>query len=209
MDASTVPREWFAAASAAVVEVVADVPDDAWAAPGLGEWSVRELVAHTLRAWTTLRDYLADPVPPADSPVLTAAQYLAGGLTVPGIHEGVAQRARDEVATLGEDPSSVVRELAGATTALVDGLPDDRLLPTRFGVLTLAEYLRTRAFELTVHGLDVVRATGQPAPAALTGCAAPALALVAEVAGERGMAVPLLTVATGRGALPDGYSLME
>ena len=208
MDSSTDPRTWFAAAADAVVAVVAAVPHHAWDRPALGEWTVRELTAHTLRAWTTVRDYLAEPVPPAGSPTLSAARYVAGGVTVPGVHEGVAQRARDEVPALGEDPAAVVRAVAGEAAARVTDESDDRLVPTRFGIMTLPEYLRTRAFELTVHGLDLVRAVGVEPPRDLTACAVPALALTAEVAGERGAARPLLDAVTGRTPLPADYTLL-
>ena len=205
MHASAEPRQWFGTASAAVVDLVAAVPGDAVERQGLGEWSVRELVAHTLRAWTTVRDYLAEPVPPEGTPVLTAAEYLAQGMAVPGIHEGVAQRARDDAAALGDDLAAAAREAAGRAAALVDAEPDDRLLPTRLGVMTLREYLRTRSFEITVHGLDLARAAELDPPAALRSAAVPALGLVAELAGERGDAVALLEAATGRAPLPVGY----
>ncbi len=205
MDAAADPREWFAAASSAVVALIAAVPDDAWERPGLGEWDVRELAVHTFRSWTTVRDYLAEPVPPAGTPVLTAGEYLARGMAAPGIHEGVAQRARDDAAALGRDLAPVARELWQTVTDLVTTEPDDRLLPTRIGVMTLGEYLRTRAFELTVHGLDLVRATGVAAPPDLVAAAVPALGLAAEHAGERGDAVALLEAATGRGPLDPGY----
>ncbi|HET7762560.1 MAG TPA: maleylpyruvate isomerase N-terminal domain-containing protein [Phycicoccus sp.] len=209
MDALAGSREWFAGASDAVVGLVAAVPQDAWEGPGLGEWSVRELVAHTLRAWTTVHDYLGEPVPAEGTPGLTAAQYLARGLVLPGIHEGVAQRARDDVARLGTDPAGAARAVADEVTALVATVVDERLLPTRIGVMTVGEYLRTRAFELTVHGLDVARAVGVTVPEDLAGCVPPALVLVAEVAAERGLAAPLLEAATGRAPLPDGFSLLS
>jgi uncharacterized protein (TIGR03083 family) len=198
MDAAADPRQWFAVASDAVVDLVAAVPDDAWERPGLGEWTVRELVAHTLRAWTTVCDYLDEPVPPPGTPALTAARYLAQGMAVPGIHEGVARRARDDAAALGERPAGAARAAAASARERVDTEPGDRLLPTRIGVMTLDEYLRTRAFELTVHGLDVARATGLGTPSGLRAAAVPAVGLAAEFAGERGDAVALLAAATGR-----------
>ncbi len=209
MDAAADPREWFEHASAAAVHVVASVPDDAWELAGLGEWSVRELVAHTLRAWSTVRDYLGEPVPPEDSPVITAAQYLAGGLTMPGIHEGVAERGRAEVVRLGSRPAVTVRALARETSAVVAACTDERLLPTRIGVMHLGEYLRTRAFELTVHGIDITRAAGLEAPPALVACTVPALGLAAEVAGERGLAARLLAAAVGREELGPDFTLMS
>jgi uncharacterized protein (TIGR03083 family) len=208
MDATADPRAWFATSAGAVVGLVAAIPDDAWERPALGEWTLRELVAHTVRAWSTVRAYLAEPRPAADSSVISASQYLAHGVTVPGVHEGVAQRARDVVGELGDDPAAVVRAVADDVAALVDGEPDERLVPTRFGVLTLTEYLRTRAIELTVHGIDIARASGLELPSDLAASCVPALGLCAEAAGARGLAVPLLDAATGRAALPDDYTLL-
>jgi uncharacterized protein (TIGR03083 family) len=205
MDAAADPRQWFTVASAGAVEVLDAVPDDVWPGPGLGEWTVRELGAHTLRAWTTLRDYLAEPVPGPDGPVLTAAEYLATGMAVPGVHDGVARRARDDSAELGDDLVAAARTAAIEAAALVDAEPDDRRVPTRFGVLTLREYLRTRALELTVHGHDLARAVGVDVPPRLRAAAVPALGLVAELAGERDDAVRLLAAATGRARLDAGY----
>ena len=44
----------FASASAFFVDTVSLVSNDRWGQPGLGEWSVRQLVAHTNRAHTTV-----------------------------------------------------------------------------------------------------------------------------------------------------------
>ncbi|HMM96412.1 maleylpyruvate isomerase N-terminal domain-containing protein [Phycicoccus sp.] len=208
MDPQIDARRWFGAASDAAVSLVARVPDDAWERPGLGEWTVRELVAHLLRAWTTVRDYLGEPRPADGTPLLTAAAYLAQGLLLPGIHEGVADRARAEVGSLGADPAAAVRAVAGAARAVVDAEAGDRLLPTRIGPMRLDDYLRTRALELTLHGLDVCRATGLPVPADLEACTVPALVLLAEVAGERGLATDLVEALGGRAVLAPGFTLL-
>ena len=50
------------------VSVVDDVPDSAWDRPGLGSWSVRELVAQGLRAIDLVEEYLLRPVPPVADP---------------------------------------------------------------------------------------------------------------------------------------------
>ncbi len=110
------------------------------------------------------RTWFAEPLPEAGRP-LTPAEYLARGLTTAGVHEGVAERARAEVATLGTRPASVVAAVAEEARTIVGAEADGRLVPTRFGVMTLHGYLGTRAFELTVHGLDVVRAAGLAVPA--------------------------------------------
>ena len=52
----------FAAAARAVRDTVARIPQDAWGGPGLGEWTLRDLVGHTSRSLVTVIDYLARPV---------------------------------------------------------------------------------------------------------------------------------------------------
>ena len=54
----------FEAASQFLVQVVQAVPETAWDVPGLGTWSVVQLVAHANRAHTTIEDYLARPQRP-------------------------------------------------------------------------------------------------------------------------------------------------
>ena len=52
----------FAATARSVSEAIDQVPDDAWDGPGLGEWTVRDLVGHTSRSLVTVIDYLGRPV---------------------------------------------------------------------------------------------------------------------------------------------------
>lgn len=54
----------FALASRFLVEAVRLVPYEDWESPGLGIWSVRELVGHANRGQTTVEDYLLRPQPP-------------------------------------------------------------------------------------------------------------------------------------------------
>ena len=52
------PRPLFSEASRTFLAVARSVEPDEWDTPGLGEWNLRELVAHTGRAFTTIEDYL-------------------------------------------------------------------------------------------------------------------------------------------------------
>ena len=54
-------REAFESAADWFLDVVRRVSVDAWSRPGLGEWTVRELAAHTARAFTTIELYLEVP----------------------------------------------------------------------------------------------------------------------------------------------------
>ena len=73
----------FKIASSFFVQVVALVSDGEWNSPGLGRWSLLELVGHTNRAHTTLEDYLLRPQPP----VPRDSHYFS--------EDSIAQRGRE------------------------------------------------------------------------------------------------------------------
>jgi hypothetical protein len=54
----------FVEASRFLVSAVGAVPGDRWDGPGLGGWSLRELVAHANRGQTLVGEYLLRPRPP-------------------------------------------------------------------------------------------------------------------------------------------------
>lgn len=201
---------WFDDATAGVLTLVAEIPADAWEAPGLGDWTVRELVAHIRRSWTLIGTYLAEPEPAAGQAGAkgTAATYFAQGLVDPAIHVGVLQRGREDAAELGPDPVAALAESARIARSQVAATPPNRLIVTRIFPLPFHEFVRTRAYELTVHGLDLARATGLDVPADLQQAISPALRLTANIADARGLAIPLLLAATGREALPSGFTLL-
>ncbi|WP_236863821.1 maleylpyruvate isomerase N-terminal domain-containing protein [Brevibacterium daeguense] len=198
-------RAWFDEASEATLSVIDAIPDDAWSRPGLGDWTIHELAAHTIRAWTMVVRYLHEPVQ-ADDP-LTAEEYFCQAMSAPGVHEGVLQRGREEAAGLTDLPAAA-HEAAELARAELSGASGERHVTSRFGPLTLDEYLRTRAFELTVHGIDLARAAQLPVPQGLVSCAGLAAELAARVAAARGTAIPLLLAATGRESLPRGYNVV-
>jgi hypothetical protein len=81
----------------------------------LGEWSTRELAAHTLRAFVTIEGYLAAP-PATDRVLADAAEYYATALSDPTAHQGVAARARQAgrqlIDPVGEAEATIERVLA-------------------------------------------------------------------------------------------------
>jgi hypothetical protein len=139
----------------------------------------------------------------------------------------VAQRGRDAGAALGDDPAGAVAEIAARVVPVVRACDGTELLTTIAGGMRLADYLPTRTFELVVHTADLATAIGPPAemsvgasgevpggtPSDAPGGVPPAAArqaldLVAELAVADGRAVPLLLAATGRTALPAGFSVL-
>lgn len=199
------PRTWFELASAGALAVLGSIPDDDWDKPGLGDWTVRELAAHTMRAWSTVVDYLDEPLPVGD--LLEASTYFVKALAQPGVHEGVLERARTEAQEL-ENPVTYARARAAAALGRVAEEPDDRLVPSRFGPLALSEYLKTRAFELTVHGLDLARATGVRVPEELATSVSPAAEVAVQIASVRRDDRAVLLALTGREPLPDHFSVL-
>jgi hypothetical protein len=188
---------WFARTAALV--------GDRWDEPGLGEWDVRALAGHTSRALLTVEAYLARPAPAVD--VASAMDYFrltraAGGDAV------VAARGREAGTALGDDPAAAIADIAARVVALVDTHDGTELMTTVAGGMRLGDYLPTRTFELAVHTADLATVLGLPPEVPAT-AAAQAMAIVADLAITDGRAGPLLLAATGRPALPVGFSVLR
>jgi hypothetical protein len=54
-------REAYRQAVQFFVQVVTQIPDDRWDFPGLGVWTVRDLVGHASRSLANVETYLAKP----------------------------------------------------------------------------------------------------------------------------------------------------
>ena len=200
------PGEWkatFAAAAGWFAEVVPYAVDDL-DQPGLGEWTVRDLVGHTSRSLITVEDYLTDETGGGVDLDTAVAYYAVTRDVDPAV---VAERGRAASAALGDDPVGFVTGLVDRVLALVDAAPPDARLHTPFGSILLAEYAITRTFELTVHTSDLLRALGrQPDPP--LDAARSALHLVAELTARSIQAADVLLALTGRSALPEGFSAL-
>lgn len=199
-------REWFDGATEFALDIFEKIPDAKWDEPGLGDWTVRELAAHTIRAWSTTLAYLDEPLP-TDEPI-SAESYFAQVLTGPDVHVGVLLRGKDDARSL-RDPASVAREVAREALQRVANEAGDRLVPSRFGPLPLKQYLRTRAFELTVHGLDLARAADIEVADSASPHIHAATKLAIEIAGERQLSLSVLLALTGRGRLPNNFTVLD
>jgi uncharacterized protein (TIGR03083 family) len=204
MDSARV-RDAFMEAAAYFVATVARVPADGWDRPGLGEWSVRALVGHTSRAFFTVETYLAAGATRADVP--GPVEYFLVALAPTADHSTIAERGRHAGAALGDDPAGAVRALAERVVARVQRAADTDLVGTPAGGMTLIAYLPTRVFELAIHTLDLAAALGV-AGSLPDAAAVVTLDLVAALARQRGRDTELLLAATGRGALPAGYTVL-
>ena len=188
--------EWFVATAA--------LADGRWADPGLGEWDVRSLVGHTSRALLTVETYLSRPAAVVEVES-TAEYYRATRALAAG--PDVAARGRAAGEALGTDPAAAVAEIAARVVPLVSPCDGTEVVTTIAGGMRLADYLPTRTFELVVHTADLAAALGLASePPSVP--AAQALRLVAQLAVTDGRATALLRAATGREALPPGFSVL-
>ncbi len=177
-------------------------------APGLGEWSVRDLLGHTSRSLSTVETYL--DVSTFDSGPVDLADAVAYYLAIAGAladTAAVAQRGRDAGAALGEDPLATLSALVLRVPELVRAAPANALVRTPFGTMTLEGYLPTRTLELTVHTCDLAAALGVTADVPRE-AVAEAFAVIGGLAAAQGTASAALLALTGRRPLPADYSVL-
>ncbi len=199
-------RTTYLSAAEAYVAQVAAIPPDSLTGPGLGDWDLRALVGHTSRSLVTVETYLDQPATEAVVPS-AAHYYLAIAEVVGAGGPEIVERGRRAGLALGDEPASYVADLAGRVREKLAAFDASYLLTTIAGGMRLDEYLRTRTFELVVHGLDIEGASGV-APAFAQDPLVDATGLAAEVAALTGRAPDLLRAVTGRGSLPQGFSIV-
>jgi uncharacterized protein (TIGR03083 family) len=193
-------RAAFPDAAEVFLATTAAVGLEQWEQPGLGEWTVRELTAHALRAFQTLQR-LCDTS--ADGPAVESAPaYYQAVAQVADVHAGVAQRGHEAGAQL-VDPVATARMTAEQALGRLAATPDDHVGESFVGPMRLADYLPTRVVELGLHTLDLQVATDQPLtlPASATSVILGTLAELTDV--------PVLLLAlTGRRPLVDGFNVL-
>ncbi|GKQ36889.1 maleylpyruvate isomerase family mycothiol-dependent enzyme [Streptomyces sp. A012304] len=115
----------------------------------LGEWTVRELVAHIGTAVTAVHRSLDLPEPARQDVALLDWPFatVADAPAVDDFTRGLAGRHPDLDAYLADAEESLRERL--------DAHPSTRLLRTDAGALSLADYLVTRTVELVVHTDDL------------------------------------------------------
>ncbi|MFC8429948.1 sterol carrier family protein [Streptomyces sp. NPDC057253] len=115
----------------------------------LGEWTVRELVAHIGMAVTAVHRALDRPAPPRQDATLLDWPFAtsASSAAIDDFTRDLAERHPDLDAYL----TDVDRTL----TELLDAHPGNRLLETNAGAMSLSDYLVTRTVELVVHTDDL------------------------------------------------------
>ncbi len=121
---------------------------------GLGDWTVRELVAH-LGLGIGLSRYVAVAEP--GSVPLSLGDYVRA---YPPAADQIAGMTRELVASFGDDLVGGFRRTAAEAFAALDAIPGD-VFQARRGPITRDDYLLTRLLELVAHGDDLQRALGR------------------------------------------------
>jgi uncharacterized protein (TIGR03083 family) len=203
-------REAYKHAMYFFVDTVNKIKPDQWDMPGLGEWSVRDLVGHTARSMLTLPQFAkrkaGERSPVADIP--TPAAYYQRAFLGDGTNERIAERGRQTAETLGPNLPAAVAQVSTEVAALLDTLTDDFVFKTLAGNIMLVDYLPTRTLELVVHTLDLLAPIGiagsPPHDAMLS-----ALRLLADLAADTPHAGHLALLATGRDSWSGPFSVLD
>lgn len=143
--------------------LVGSIDDERWHDHALGEWTVRELVAHGDRAYRTVLEYVeGEAKDPTE--IYSAASYFRTVLAEQTPHVHISARAKRE-ADLEPDWVAATDQLGDAAERLVAARSGDTPVHTFVGEMLLDQYLATRVVELVVHGLDLGDALGLATPA--------------------------------------------
>ncbi|MEV6673056.1 sterol carrier family protein [Streptomyces sp. NPDC051162] len=138
--------------------VVEALDDGRFALPTrLGDWTVRELVTHIALGVRSVGDALGQPAPPAREITLAEWPFATAGYAAQvdtSVHEAAAS----------EDPVALLAHVADRFAELTSGVPAERLLRGRLGVMRLDDLLVTRCVELVVHSDDLAAALGVEIP---------------------------------------------
>ncbi|MEU4163215.1 maleylpyruvate isomerase N-terminal domain-containing protein [Actinoplanes sp. NPDC026670] len=204
-------RRTYRSAAIVFADLVARIPPDALDGPGLGEWTLRDLLGHTVSsALRQVPAVLATPAPtvlvPAPEAYFALARVAPADL-VAAAHKASDEDARATGAALGDDPAGVVSGYIGQATAALAGAGDDDLVVTAAGGMRVEDWLPTRTFELVVHTSDAAVAAGLPIafdPDTLATTAA----LAARIAAAIGHGIPTIRALTGRAPLPATFSVL-
>ncbi|MET9445914.1 maleylpyruvate isomerase family mycothiol-dependent enzyme [Streptomyces cinerochromogenes] len=115
----------------------------------LGDWTVRDLIAHIGMAVTAVHRALELPAPPKQTVTVVEWPFSTGrrAADIDAFTRGLTDAHPDLDAYLSDVDHSL--------RALLDEHPGSRLLDTSAGALPLADYLVTRALELVVHTDDL------------------------------------------------------
>ncbi len=174
---------------------------------GLGEWSLRDLVGHTLRALVTTRQYYGDGDTGAAASMVDPAEYFrTATLSDPAVRAVIAERGRAAGVDVGDDPVGAFDRAFAASLPVLEEGDLGAVVAVAGGTMVFAEYLRTRLFELVVHTDDLCRALGVANPLSHDALRA-VVAVSVEVASTEQL-VELLRATAGRESLPADFTVL-
>ena len=199
-------RETYLEAGDYFVSIVDSIEIDAFDAPALGEWCVRDLVGHTYRSFTTVLSYSAVPSDKVDfeRPVDYFLRLLSSDVN----HGHIAERGRAAGLEIIEDPKMMVRGFAMYVKNKLEELSDDHIMGTLTGGMRLIDYLPTRTFELIIHTMDLTNALGAESSPPRRGMET-TLQMIGQLALNRGYAQDLIFSSTGRDGLARGFTVLS
>jgi uncharacterized protein (TIGR03083 family) len=196
----------FETAAHSFLDLVAEVKVSQWDEPALGVWDVRSLVGHTARAILMVEQYLLAP-PAAEVTAPDAEAYYVTVFTEYTDNDAIAARGVEAGKNLNEKSGEEFEAALNRALALIAENGPERIVAIGPIGIPLDEYLRTRVFELVVHGMDIAKATNQPhgIPSDVVANVAD---LAARVAVRRGDGEDILFALTGRRPLRQRYSIL-
>jgi uncharacterized protein (TIGR03083 family) len=115
----------------------------------LGDWTVRELVAHIGMAVTAVHRALDRPAPAKQDATVVQWPFATAA------DAGAIDAFTRDVAAGHADPDAYLADVGRGLRADLAEHPGTRLLATNAGALPLDEYLVTRTVELVVHTDDL------------------------------------------------------
>jgi uncharacterized protein (TIGR03083 family) len=196
----------FETAARVFLDMVPEVRPQKWEDPALGSWNVRSLVGHTSRAIIVVEQYLlADPAPEINTP--DAETYYAYAFQKYTDNDAIAERGVAAGNALNEDSGIEFAATLDRALELIRQNGPDRIVAIGPIGIPLSEYLRTRVFELVIHGMDIAKAVGieHGFPEDVVDRVAK---LAASVAVRAGHGQDILFALTGRRPLPARFSIL-
>lgn len=202
-------RRAFVDATRFVLGVLEELTEDQWALPGIGEWSIRELAVHTVRAGSTLTTYAAAKAV-GDRDAFGPVDYYMAVLADPEVHKGVSERARTQAAGIEIPIAEYARGVFAEAEQVLERTPADHLLATPVCNIRMVDYLPTRVVELVVHGIDLSVATDRIADVPPEAMELTLEVLAALTLRRQDVVDPvrLVRALTGRGTLVEGANLL-
>ena len=108
------------------LRAVERIPSDTWESPGLGVWTVRDLVGHTARALFTVETYLDTPADNVE--IARPVDYFARAMESLAEPEEVAEPGHLAGQSLGPNPVSTVRQTVTRVLERLEPSPDNAVL---------------------------------------------------------------------------------